>query len=77
MNKEQIETALEKLLNAIFETKDDTLDNIEYYKSIFDKDDNYKIIIGDLPSNFSPSLIVDSIYATDIDELVTIVKKIK
>lgn len=74
--KRDINKKAEEFLQAVFDIHEDTLENVMYYKRMFDKYSKYKIIIGDLPNNFSTSLILDSIYCTDLEEIVHIVKKV-
>nr|UWH97298.1 MAG: hypothetical protein [Bacteriophage sp.] len=74
--KRDINKKAEEFLQAVFDIHEDTLENVMYYKRMFDKYNKYKIIIGDLPNNFSTSLILDSIYCTDLEEMVHIVKKV-
>lgn len=74
--KKDINKNIEKFLQAVFDIHEDTIDNVLYYKKMFDKHNKYKVIIGDLPNNFSTSLILDSIYCTDLEEIVHIVKKV-
>lgn len=74
--KRDINKKAEEFLQAVFDIHEDTLENVMYYKRMFDKYNKYKIIIGDLPNNFSTSLILDSIYCTDLQEIVHIVKKV-
>jgi hypothetical protein len=74
--KKDINKKAEEFLQAVFDTHEDTLENVMYYKRLFDKYNKYKIIIGDLPNNFSTSLILDSIYCTDLEEIIHIVKKV-
>jgi hypothetical protein len=74
--KRDINKKAEEFLQAVFDIHEDTLENVMYYKRMFDKYNKYKVIIGDLPNNFSTSLILDSIYCTDLEEMVHIVKKV-
>lgn len=74
--KRDINKKAEEFLQAVFDIHEDTLENVMYYKRMFDKYNKYKVIIGDLPNNFSTSLILDSIYCTDLEEIVHIVKKV-
>lgn len=74
--KNNIEDKAQEFLQAVFEMHEDTIENIMYYKRLFDKYNKYRVIIGDLPNNFSTSLILDSIYCTDLEEIVHIVKKV-
>lgn len=74
--KKDINKKAEEFLQAVFDIHEDTLENVMYYKRLFDKYNKYKIIIGDLPNNFSTSLILDSIYCTDLEEMIHIVKKV-
>lgn len=66
----------EELLENIFNVKEDTIENIVMYKNLFDKNNKFSLVVGDLPDNFSESLIIDSIYSTDLEELVTIIKRV-
>ena len=75
-NRNNIEDKAQEFLQAVFEMHEDTIENIMYYKRLFDKYNKYRVIIGDLPNNFSTSLILDSIYSTDLEEIVHIVKKV-
>lgn len=74
--KKDVNKKAEEFLQAVFDIHEDTLENVMYYKRMFDKYNKYKVIIGDLPNNFSTSLILDSIYCTDLEEMVHIVKKV-
>lgn len=74
--KKDVNKKCEEFLQAVFDIHEDTLENVMYYKRMFDKYNKYKVIIGDLPNNFSTSLILDSIYCTDLEEMVHIVKKV-
>lgn len=74
--KKDVNKKCEEFLKSVFDIHEDTLENVMYYKRLFDKYNKYKIIIGDLPNNFSTSLISDSIYCVDLEEMIHIVKKV-
>lgn len=64
------------LIEAIFDIKEDTIENIVNYKNMFDTEDKTILMIGEPCDNYDTELIIDSIYCTDIEEFCFICKKV-